>query len=32
MQVLLAGSDANCIRIEGEVFDDVYVMGPSRDL
>jgi hypothetical protein len=22
LQVMLAGSDANCIRIEGSVFDD----------
>ena len=25
LQVLLAGSDVGCIRMEGEVFDDAYV-------
>lgn len=25
LQVMLAGSDANCIRIDGSVFDDEYV-------
>lgn len=27
LQVMLAGSDANCIRIDGSVFDDKYA-GP----
>jgi len=26
LQVMLAGSDANCIRIEGSVFDDTYIV------